>query len=158
GGHRRAALVGAVATRHPLLVVPPDPVEVADDAGRTRPQLGARRDRITLERQEGTVRAEQFVLVERPAADAGHEDLPYARAMTRSHGVPAAVPRVEVADDAHAPRVRRPDREVHAGRALVRDAMRAKLVIEPGVRTLAEEPIIGGAEHGSEPVRVLDHP
>ena len=60
------------------------------------------------------VGADDLVLVDRALADAGDEDLPDAGVDALAHRVAAAVPGVEVADDRDAPRVRRPDGEVHA--------------------------------------------
>ena len=70
----------------------------------------------------------------------------------------AAVPGVEVADDGDAPRVRRPDGEVHAGHALVLDRVRAEPVVEPDVRAFADEPVVERAQHRAVRVGVVDGP
>src|SRR6185503_10390010 len=45
----------------------------------------------------------------------GNEELPDAARAARSHGVTAAIPAIEVADDAHALGIRRPHRKSCAG-------------------------------------------
>ena len=90
-----------------------------------------------LSSNESALRAD-LVLVFGAFADAGHEQLPYARAAARLHGVLAAVPVVEAADHAHAFGVRRPHREMRAGHAVAHAQMRAELVIQPVVTAFAE--------------------
>ena len=113
--HRRAPRIALAARGHPCVVGPGEMRGVADDRCRRRPQLGAEAHRIGLQRQQRPVRADELVLVERAFADAGHEDLPDAGVDALAHRVPAAVPRVEIADDRDAPRIRRPHGEMHAG-------------------------------------------
>ena len=83
--------------------------------------------------------AEHLELVELADTDVRHEELPHARGTHRSHRQEAAVPAVEVADDPDAARIRRPDREAHAGGALVRPGMGAQHVVQPLVRSLGDE-------------------
>ena len=71
-------------------------------------------------------------------------------------GVHAAVPAVEVADDADAIGVGRPHREVHAGRAADRDAVRAELVERAMVRAFAEQVQIEIGEHAAVAIRIVD--
>ena len=71
-------------------------------------------------------------------------------------GVDAAVPAVEVADDADAIGVRRPHREVHAGRRPDGDAMRAELLERAVVRALAEQVQIEVGQHAAVAVRIVD--
>ena len=80
------------------------------------------------------------------------------RGAQRAHRHQAAVPAVEVADDPDAARVRRPDREAHAGDALVRARMRAEHVVQPLVRPLADEVQVDLAERRAEPIRVVELP
>ena len=63
-----------------------------------------------------------LVLVERPGAQPRHEQFPDAAGNVLAHRVAAAVPVVEVADDADAGGIGRPDGEVHAVDAVDRCA------------------------------------
>ena len=108
-----------------------------DRRGR-RPLLGAERHRIGLQRQQCAVRADDLVLVFVAGMRARHEDFPVAVA-AHPHGVAAAVPMVEVADHADAPRVRREHHEGHALDILVPGRMRAELVVELEMRAFAEQ-------------------
>ena len=115
-----------------------DRVEIDHDRGRLRPHLGGEGDRIGLERQHVAVAADDLVFVLVAGARARHEDFPEAVA-AHPHGVAAAVPVVEVADDADAPRVRREHREGDAGDALEHHRVRAELVVELEVRAFAQQ-------------------
>ena len=66
----------------------------------------------------------------------------------------AAVPGVEVADHRDAPRVRRPDGEMHAVGALVVERVRAHLVEEAEVAALADVVVVHRPEHGAEGIGV----
>ena len=68
----------------------------------------------------------------------------------------AAIPLVEVADDAHALRIGGPDGEVHAGDAADRHHMRPELVPRAMMRALAEEVQVVLGQHRTELVRVHD--
>ena len=86
----------------------------------------------------------------------GNEDLPDAGRHQQPHRVHAAIPEVEVADDADAIRVRRPDREMHAGRGPDGDAVSAELFEHTEMRPLAEQMQIEIGQHAAVPVRVVD--
>ena len=73
-----------------------------------------------------------------------------------AHRVRAAVPAVEVADDADALRVRRPDREVHAVGVADAHRVRAELVVDAGVVALAEQIEIEVGDDAAVPIRVVD--
>ena len=68
----------------------------------------------------------------------------------------AAVPAVEVADDADPDRVRRPDGEMHAGDAADLQRMRAELLVDAGVVALAEQVHVEVGEDPPEAVGILD--
>ena len=68
----------------------------------------------------------------------------------------AAVPAIEVADDADALRVGRPDGEVHAGDAADRQAMGAELLPRAVVRPLAEQVQIEVGEDLAELIGIDD--
>ncbi len=71
--------------------------------------------------------------------------------------MPAPVPAVEIADEADAPRVRRPDREMHALHAVHRHHVRAEFFPQPQVIALVEQMQVQFAEHGPERIRVARH-
>ena len=85
----------------------------------------------------------------------GHEDFPDA-AGDQAHRGDAAVPAVEVADQADAVGVRRPHGEVHAGGRPDDDAMRAELLERTVVRPLAEQVEIEVREHAAVAIRIVD--
>ena len=64
-----------------------------------------------------------------PALSAGNEDFPDSRCRARAWR-DAALPEIEIADDADALRVRRPHHEGHAADALHLHRMRAELVVK----------------------------
>ena len=70
----------------------------------------------------------------------------------------AAVPVVERPDHRDAPGIRRPDREMHAGRALMVDQVRAELVEQPEMRALGDVIVVHRAEHRPEGIGVGDPP
>src|SRR5437879_678712 len=65
-----------------------------------------------------------------------------------------SVPIVEIADDADALRVRRPDGEARAGNAVNRAQLRAELVVDFPLVPLAEEKQIRLAERRQEGIRI----
>ncbi len=69
---------------------------------------------------------------------ARNEDFPVAGA-THAHGMPAAIPEIEVADDADPPRVGGMDSEADAGHAIDGHTMGAELLVEIEVSTFAEQ-------------------
>ena len=91
-----------------------------------------------------------------PSGEIGNEQLPDARRHEQPHRVHAAVPAVEVADDADALGVRRPHREVHADRRPDADAMRAELLERAVMRALAEQVQVEVAEHAAVAIRIVD--
>ena len=100
------------AAGHPFVVGPFVARQAVDArAGRRRHLLGEA-DRIGLERQQPAVggRASRTCR-SAPVRDAGNEELPDAGLDALAHGMAAAVPVVEVADDADPRGVRRPDGE-----------------------------------------------
>ena len=88
-------------------------------------------------------------LVVRALADAGDEQFPHAAGDVLAHRVAAAIPDVEVADDADALGVRRPDGEVHAGDAVDRAQVRAEPLVAPPMRAFAEQvQVVVGQQRG----------
>ena len=102
------------------------------------PLLGCERHRIGLERQQLAVAADDLVFVFVAGARAGHENFPIAVA-AHPHGVAPAVPEIEVADHADAPRVRREHHEGDAVDAVMPHRMRAELVVKLEMGAFAEQ-------------------
>ena len=90
-----------------------------------------------------------------PRFDARDEQFPHAARDVLPHRVAAAVPPVEVADDADALGIRRPDGEVHAGHAVDRAQLCAELLVALPVLPFAEQVQIEFAHHRRERVRVV---
>ncbi len=111
--------------------------------------------RIRLQRLHGAVRPSDPVLVARAVADAGQERLPHAGRAADAHQVTSTVPAVEVADDRHPSRVRRPDGEMGPPRAFVVDHVGAQHVPQPLVRALADEILVHLSQHGTEAVGIV---
>ena len=116
-GQRRLEPVFLGATRHPRRVSPGIVVKARDDRTGVRPELGAKAVGIGFERQDRTIRRDDLVFVNRAFVELGREEFPNAGGAARAHQVHAAVPAIEVADDADAARARRPDGKVHAAHA-----------------------------------------
>ncbi len=86
-----------------------------------------------------------------------NEDFPHPAAVAHAHRMPATVPRIEVADDAHSSSVRRPDGEAHAVHPIdIPHAHRVRAEEGEGaqVRTFAEVVEVGVADQRAEGVRV----
>ena len=103
GSRRRRARASHCSSRHSCR-------DRNDDRRRLRRHLGRLRDRVGVQ-ADRAVGAAQLELVAGALAHAWQEELPDARAAERPHRVQAAVPEVEVADDADRARGRRPDGE-----------------------------------------------
>ncbi len=157
GGHRRRVRVAGRALGHPGVVRPREGRRIPHARGSLGANLHREGERIGLEPQR-PIPAEDLVLVELSDTDAGHEELPDAAGAHRAHRHQTAVPAIEVADDPHAPRVRRPDGEAHAGRALVRTDMRAEHVVQVLVGALADQVQVDLAEGRAEPIRIVELP
>src|SRR3989338_6396643 len=128
------------ASGHPGAVAPRVAVERDDDRrGARRLELEGERVGVGLEGAGRAAGPDDLVLVARALADAGHEELPDAVAGVQPHRVPATVPAVEVADDAHAPGVRRPAGEHRALDAVELARVRPVLLVGPVVRALGEQ-------------------
>ncbi len=96
----------------------------------------------------------QLELVEAAGPDVGDEKLPHPGAAAHPHGMGAAVPSVEVADDADPVGVGCPDGELHARDAVHRPRVGAEEAVGVPVASLAEQVQIKVAELGREAVGV----
>jgi len=113
---------------------------------------------IALQRQQRTLGADDLEFVGAVAGDVGNENLPHPDILAMAHLVAAAVPIVEIAHHRNALGIGRPDREVHAIRALMGDAMRAHLVVKPDMRALRHQEIVDRPQHRTETVGIGDPP
>ena len=82
---------------------------------------------------------EDFELLKRALVEPRQKDFPDAARAEAAHGEYVPVPGVEVADDADAFRVRRPDAEMHAADAGNLANVRAQFFVFELVRALAGE-------------------
>ena len=135
-----------------------DRLSVDDDRRRLGTQLGGKRDRIGFQRQQFAVAPENLELVSVSGRDRRHEDFPEAVA-AHAHGVAAAVPKIEIADDADALRIGRKHSERDARDAIEHERMRAELVIELEMRALAQQIQIEIGQDRRKPIGVFhfDH-
>src|SRR6516162_1960577 len=101
---------------------------IDDDGSSEGTHLAGEADRVSLQQQIARPRND-LVFVFVACARARHKDFPVAVA-AHTHSVTAAVPDIEIADHAHAARIRRPHYESDAEHALQFHRMRAELVIE----------------------------
>ena len=99
-----------------------------------------------------------MILVPRTNLDVGHEEFPNAPVASSPHRVPACIPIVEVADDAQPTAMRRPNREMHAPRALDLAPVRAHHVERLHVVPLGDRKQIKIAYQGRESIGIADLP
>ncbi|KAF1029383.1 MAG: hypothetical protein GAK37_01794 [Pseudomonas sp.] len=123
---------------HPVLVLPVHLQRRGHSGSGVGRQLGGQRYRVGLERQD-TVGAEQFVLVGRARLQVRDKQLPHTGRMTQTHGVPAAVPHVEIAHHRHSPGVRRPHGKTHAVDTVHTGDLRTKATAEVAVVALGKQ-------------------
>ena len=121
------------------MVVPGKLGDVPDDRGRSGPNLRGEAVGIGLENEIAVVAALDLVLVDFTLAEVGNEDLPDPRRAAIAHGMSAAVPVIEIADDADPLRVGSPDGEVNSAKALMGSEMGTEPLVIAVVRPFAEQ-------------------
>ena len=151
--HRFLLPVLGPARGHPFGVAPAVAGQVPDHRTGLQAVLVVKRERVALE-LDAAVRPEHLELVVRPLSHAGQENFPDAAAEQFAHGVHPAVPMVEVAHDADAPCVRRPDGEGAAAHAFRLADVRAQPVVEAVVVAFGEEVQIQFAQDRPEGIRI----
>ena len=97
-----------------------------------------------------------LVLVERAFAEPGDEQFPEAAGDMLPHRVPAAVPAIEVADDAHARGVRRPDGKIDAVDAVDRPQVGAQAVVALPVPPFVEQVHVVLGQQVRKGVRIVN--
>ena len=115
-----------------------DRLRVDHDRGGLRAQLHGECQRIGFQRQQGPVRCQDLEFVLLPGRRARDEDFPETVA-AHPHGVPPAVPEIEIADHADAPGVRRKHHEGDARYPVEYARVRADLVVKMHVGAFAEQ-------------------
>ena len=127
--------VALAPRRHPI-VVAPLVVEVPHDRCRLRrsfvmhPEWIRFIDAIVIEARD------DVVLVDRPFREIGNETFPQSRLAAQLELVALGIPIVEVADDAHVNRIRRPDAKRDAARHDVRAEFLPQLEMRPFVEEM----------------------
>ena len=124
------------------------------DGGGLRPALRRHRVRIGLQQDVPVTRLD-LEFVKRARADAGQKDLPDADIMAESHRMDAAVPAVEIPDDADPLGVRGPDGEARSRDALHLSRMRAQLFVASEMSPLRQEMNVEIAEKRRKAIRVI---
>ena len=127
--HRRTGGMARLPRRHPGMVAPFELGVVIDDTRGLRRHLAAESIGIDLERQNLAGPRLDLELVKHAFVESGDEDLPHAAAGMQTHRMAPPVPGVEIANDADAPCVGCPDREIDAADTVDLGDVRAHLFI-----------------------------
>ena len=151
-----AAILRPRAPRHPFGVLPAIAGDVAHHAGLLGRMLAAETHRVGLQ-HDPAMGVQNLVLVEGALAQVGQEDLPEPLAHA-AHRMAPAVPPVELAHDRHPPRIGRPDRKAGPCDALMGGHMRAQHLPQPLVRAFGQQVQVHLAQHGREPIGVVEGP
>jgi hypothetical protein len=101
------------------------------------------------------VKTDNFEFVDSAFAKLRHEQFPDAGRTTKAHGIDAAIPAIEIADQADATSVGSPDGKMNAGDAVNGLYMRAKLFVGVVMATLAHEVEIEFGKKKGERVGVV---
>ncbi len=147
--------VGGGPGDQPLRVVP-RVVQARHDGGGQGRYLEGESEGIGLQQQFAMEARPDLELVAGALGHAGDEDFPDAGRAEPPHRVQAAVPRVDVADDADAIGVRRPHREVDAVGVANPHQVRAQLVVNAGVLPLREQVHVVLRDHPAVAIRIVD--
>ena len=143
---------------HPRVVLPVMLVHAMHDRAGGGGLLLTERHRIGLERLQVAMCADDLEFVEIPDGEVRHEQFPQPCAETAAQRVAAAIPCVEMADDADAAGIGGPDREDDALDALMFDRMRAETLPQFLVAAFGDEVFVHLAQHRREPVGVVALP
>ncbi len=104
------------------------------------------------------VRVANLKFVMRALPHARNENFPHAGRAQQPHGMATPVPMVEVANDADALRIGRPDGEARAGHAVNHTQLRAELVVNFPLVALAEQIQIRLAQRGQKRIGIARAP
>ena len=137
-GDRLFQEVGFAASGNPLVVAPSVSLEVRNDRGRTRWDLGGKGVGIGLLQSLAVVRLDS-ILVQFALTDARYEQLPNAVCIVPAHLVLSLVPSVEVPHDADRGRIRCPDTEVDSRDVVDRPDVGTQPVVDSVVSPFADQ-------------------
>ncbi len=129
-----------------------------DDRSGLRAHFGFEGERVSLQRQHVAVRGGDLIFVRSARRHIRREDFPHARIAAQPHHMAPPIPEIEVANNRHPARIRRPDCEMHAVGALMVNDVRAEFVEQAQVRAFGDVVIIHWPKHRSERVWVFDVP
>jgi hypothetical protein len=150
--------VEGAAAGEESLVAPREAVQVAHHRGGLGPKFRAEAEGVRLQGQPLSGGRLDLVLVARPLAHLGQEDLPDAGGAPAAHTVAAAVPFVEVADHSDPLGTGRPDREVGAGHGFVDHDVGTQALVGAPVGALGPKVLVQLAQHRPEAVGVVQGP
>ena len=131
-------------------------LQIGDDGTGVWAQLGAKRIRIGFERKHVSRRADDFKFIDGAFGKLGKKNLPNARRTASAHGMDAAVPAIEVTNNADALGARGPNGKVNAANAFEGEEMRAEFLVRVVMASLAHEIQIKLCENTRESVGVVD--
>src|SRR5579863_1530405 len=105
--------IASLARVEPSVVTPLVAIQIADDRSCVGPHFRGETVRIGFQSEMRIFARENLELVKRVFGKAGHEKFPYTARAAISKWMCAPVPKIEVADYAHALCVRRPNCEMY---------------------------------------------
>ena len=136
--HRRAEQSVFAAAFHPGVVRPLEFFVVPDDGGIFRRDLEEKSIGIGLQRNL-SVRIADLKFVMRAFPHTGNENFPDAGRAEQPHRMKPPVPMIEIADDADALRIRRPNGKTDARNTVNHAQLRAELFVNTPLVALAEQ-------------------
>ena len=154
---RHAARVDAGPMRAVVVIAPVELDRMRRDRRGGRAHFAGKAERVGLQRQHPAILGHDAIFIRVAWPDVGDEDFPHTNVRAAPHRRATVVPMVEIADQAHQPGIRRPDREMDAAGPFVRDAMRAQLVEQPVMRPLRDQVIVQRPQYRAKAVRI-GHP
>ncbi len=135
-GKRRLEELLLRARFHPCLVVPGITIDVMYDGSIVGPEFCIEGERVCLQAQIIVV-ALDLILVDLAFHKARNEQFPNTATSAHAHGMPAAVPVIEIPHHAHPLRVRSPHGKGHASNSLKLHHVSAEFLVRLVVFALA---------------------
>src|SRR3984893_13827942 len=117
------------APRDPIGVGPSMMIETSDDGAGIGAEFRAEGVGIGFEGQNVAARTADFIFVDGAFCELGDENFPETGGTAGAHGMDAAVPAIEIAYDADAPRAGSPNGEMHAADAFECDHVGAAVFV-----------------------------
>ncbi len=154
GRHRRAERVTRRTISDPLVVGPRVCRRVPHPRCALGTQLHGEAQGVGLQTQ-AAVGTQDLVFVQLTRSDVRDEELPDTGCAEGAHRHETAVPAVEVANQPHAPRAGRPDRECDPCGAVDASRVSAEHVVQALVRALADQVQIQLAQGWQEAIRIV---